>query len=224
MKGCTPWAYRKGNSLLHRLSGGVKLAFFLCLSLGAFFPGLVVFPVLVLLLIVLSLLAGIRPWGLLRGSRPLLLFVLFIFFFKAVEFNFPVEGKAEAAVEAGASRLLFLNTEGLKEGLVYGLRIAFSFAAAALFFAVTTVGEIRKSLSRLESFLHLERVRLGLAVSLMLMFLPRFFETWEAADRAWKSRGGGKGFRKLRVLVPLTIEKMLELAAETSAAMESRGA
>jgi energy-coupling factor transporter transmembrane protein EcfT len=222
----TPWAYRKGNSLLHRLSGGVKLAFLLCLSLGAFFPGLMALPVLVLLLVALSLWAGIRPWELLRGSGPLLLFVLFIFLFKAVEFNLPFEAgvKEEPAAEAGASRFPFLNPDGLREGFIFGIRIAFSFAAAALFFAVTTVGEIRKSLSRLESVLHLERLRLGLAVSLMLMFLSRFFETWEAADRAWKSRGGGKGFRKLRALVPLTIEKMLKLAAETSAAMESRGA
>jgi energy-coupling factor transporter transmembrane protein EcfT len=183
-----------------------------------------VLPVLVLLLVILSLWAGIRPWRLFRGSRPLLLFVLFIFLFKAVEFNLPFEVQAEAAAGTGASRFPFLNPDGLREGLVFGIRIAFSFAAAALFFAVTTVGDIRKSLSRLESFLHLERVRLGLAVSLMLMFLPRFFETWEAADTAWKSRGGGKGFRKLRVLVPLTIEKMLKLAAESSAAMESRGA
>jgi biotin transport system permease protein len=219
----TPWAYRKGKSPLHRLSGGVKLAFLLCLSLGAFFPGLMVLPVLVCLLALLSLRAGIRPWELLRGSRPLLLFVLFIFLFKAVEFNPRFKAGDTAGAGTGVSWFPSLNREGLREGLVFGLRIAFSFAAAALFFSVTTMGEIRKSLSRLESFLRLERLRLGLAVSLMLMFLPRFFETWEAADTAWKSRGGGKGLRKLRVLVPLTIEKMLELAAETSAALESRG-
>jgi biotin transport system permease protein len=210
----TPWAYRKGNSLLHRLPGGVKLAALLCLSLGAFFPGLKVFPPLALFLIVLSLWGGIKPWELLRGSRPLLLFVLFIFLFKALEFNSPAE----------ASFPLVLNREGLKEGLVFALRIVFAFAWGALFFALTTTGEIKKSLSRLESFLHLEGLKISLLISLMLMFLPRFFEKWEEAERAWQSRGGGRGFRKLRVLMPLVIEKMLELAAETSGALESRGA
>jgi biotin transport system permease protein len=223
MKGYSPWAYRKGNSLLHRLPGGVKLASLLCLSLGAFLPGLTVFPVLVCLLIVLSLVAGIRPWELLRGSRPLLLFVLFVFLFKALELN-PQSYTADADnADNVVSAARVIHAEGLKEGLVFGLRIAFSFAAAALFFAVTTVREIKKSLSRLESLLHGEGIKISLAVSLMLMFLPRFFETWEEAEAAWKSRGGGKGFRKLRVLVPLTMEKMLKLAAETSAAMESRG-
>jgi biotin transport system permease protein len=211
----TPWAYRKGNSSLHRLPGGVKLLALLCLSLGAFVPGLRVFPFLALLLAALSLLGGIKPWELLRGSRPLLLFVLCIFLFKALEFT-----PSPEALEAFP---LALNREGIKEGLVFGIRIGFSFAAGALFFALTTVGEIKKSLSRLESFLGLERLRLGLLVSLMLMFLPRFFEKWEEADMAWESRGGGKGPRKLRVLIPLTVEKLLELAAETSEALGCRG-
>jgi biotin transport system permease protein len=210
-----PWAYRKGHSFLHRASGGVKLAFLLCFSLGAFFPGFKVFPALALLLAALSLAGGIKPWELLRGSRPLLLFVLFVFLFKALEFN---------RSGAESSCLPELNPEGIKEGLAFGLRIALSFAAGALFFAVTTMGEIKRSLSRLESLLRLERLKLSLSVSLMLMFLPRFFEKWEEAAKAWESRGGKKGFRKLRALVPLVMEKMLELAAETSAALESRGA
>jgi energy-coupling factor transporter transmembrane protein EcfT len=211
----TPWAYRKGNSFLHRLPGGAKLGGLLCLSLGAFVPGLAAFPFLALLLTVLSLWGGLKPWELLRGSRPLLLFVLFIFLFRAVEFN--------PRPWTEASRPLSLNREGLKEGLIFGLRIALSFAAGALFFALTTLREIKKSLSRLETFLHLEGLRISLLVSLMLMFLPRFFEKWEEADRAWKSRGGGNGLRKIRVLIPLTIEKLVELAAETSGALESRG-
>jgi energy-coupling factor transporter transmembrane protein EcfT len=219
----TPWAYRKGNSPLHRLPGGVKLAGLLGLSLGAFFPGLVALPVLALLLAVLSLAGGMRPWELLRGSRPLLLFVVAIFLFQALELN--LQAEAGAGVETGAEppHLLSVNPEGLKEGLVFALRIAFSFAAGALFFALTTLGEIKKSLARLESFFHLEDLRISLLISLMLMFLPRFFEQWEEAERAWRSRGGGRGFRKLRVLMPLVIAKMLTLAAETSRALESRG-
>jgi biotin transport system permease protein len=216
MNASTPWAYRKGNSLLHRLPGGAKLAGLLCLSLGAFFPSLKIFPFLALLLAALSLWGGIKPWELLRGSRPLLLFVLFIFLFKALEFN-PRPG-------AAALRLPALNREGLREGLVFALRIAFSFASGALFFALTTPGEIKKSLARIESLLHLEGLRISLLVSLMLMFLPRFFERWEDAESAWQSRGGGRGFRKLKVLMPLVIARMLELAVETSIALESRGA
>ncbi|MDR3130183.1 MAG: energy-coupling factor transporter transmembrane protein EcfT [Treponema sp.] len=212
----TPWAYRKGNSLLHRLSGGAKLAILLCLSLGAFLPGLKVFPPLAIFLTVLSLLARIKPWELLRGSRSLLLFVALIFLFQALEFN--------PQSWADTSFPLTLNPAGLKDGIIFALRIIFAFASGALFFALTTVGEIKKSLSRLETLLHLEGLNISLLVSLMLMFLPRFFEKWEEAEKAWQSRGGGRGLRKIRVLMPLVIAKMLKLAAETSSALESRGA
>jgi energy-coupling factor transporter transmembrane protein EcfT len=179
-------------------------------------------PVLALLLAALSLAGRMRPWELLRGSRPLLLFVALIFLFQALELNL----RAGVGLEAGTETPLPLsvNREGLKEGFVFALRIAFSFAAGALFFAVTTLGEIKKSIARLESFFHVKDLRISLLVSLMLMFLPRFFEQWEEAERAWRSRGGGRGFRKLKVLIPLVIAKMLELAAETSRALESRGA
>jgi biotin transport system permease protein len=230
MKGSyTPWAYRTGHSFLHRAPGGVKLAGLLCLSLGVFSPGRTVFPCAALLVIVLSCSAGIKPWELLRGSRPLLLFALFMFLFGAVEFH-----------PARAPRLFTLTRGGLKAGLVFGLRIGVSFSAGALFFSVTTLGEIKKSLSRLESFVRVrvfrtkeagavegprgEQLQISLAISLMLMFLPRFFETWEEADLAWRSRAGGRGFRKLLVLTPLLLERMMTLAAETAEALESRGA
>jgi biotin transport system permease protein len=209
-----PWAYRKGNTPLHRAPGGVKLAGLLSLSLGAFLPGLKAFPVLALLLAALALAGGLKPWELLRGSRPLLLFALLVVLVKALEFPPPgTQGPP-----------LALNLRGLEEGLVFGLRIAFAFAAGALFFALTTVGEIKRSLSRLESLLRLERFKLSLLLSLMLMFLPRCFETWEDAERAWKSRAGRRGLKTLTGLLPLVLEKMIQLAAETSAAMESRGA
>jgi biotin transport system permease protein len=183
--------------------------------MGAFLSDLKALPTLALIIIILSIAGGIKPWELLRGSRPLLVFTIFIFLFKALEWH--------PALEEEPGRFA-LNPEGLKEGILFGLRVGICFSAGALFFALTTIGEVKKSLSRLESFLRLERLRLGLAVSLMLMFLPRFFEKWEEVNLAWKSRGGGKSFRKLKVLIPLSIEKMMELAVDTAEALETRGA
>ncbi|MDR2313542.1 MAG: energy-coupling factor transporter transmembrane protein EcfT, partial [Spirochaetaceae bacterium] len=62
-----------------------------------------------------------------------------------------------------------------------------------------------------------------LGISLMLGFLPRFFELWEAADTAYRARGGRKGPGQMRTLIPLVTERMLEAAAETAQALESRG-
>jgi biotin transport system permease protein len=205
--GTVPWAYRKGSSFLHRLPGGLKLIFLLALSLAAFFPGLLVLPAAALILILGAVNAGLKPWELLRGSGPLFMIVLAVIALRAVHF-FPPG----------------LDLPGLKEGCLLGIRMSLSFCAGALLFSVTTMGEIKKSLAAAETFLGIQRLRLSLGLSLMLGFLPKFFEIHDSAETAWKSRGGKKNFRYLAVLIPLITERMMEAAAETSAALESRGA
>jgi len=205
MNNFTPWSYRKGSSLLHRLPAGLKLIFLLALSLAAFFPNLAVLASIAFTLILLSFVAGIGPRELLRGSRPLFFVILAVLLLQGIEFA-----------------PLRVNFEGLWEGIVFCLRIGVAYAAGTLLFAVTTTDEIRKSLSRLEAALHLKKLKLGLSISLMLGFIKRFFEIWEDINLAWKSRGGKRNLSRLIVLVPLAFEKMIVKAAETATALESR--
>ncbi|MDR0448261.1 MAG: energy-coupling factor transporter transmembrane protein EcfT [Treponema sp.] len=65
--------------------------------------------------------------------------------------------------------------------------------------------------------------RISLALTLMLGFLPRFFETWENARMAAKARGSAGGLKLLITILPLVTERMIETAAETAEALESRG-
>ena len=203
----TPWSYHKGSSLLHRLPAGIKLIFLLFLSLASFFPNLFILSAIVLVLVLLSVIAGIGPKALLRGSTPLFIMVLGVFLFQAVEI-FPAR----------------FNLNGLKESIIFCVRIAAAFSAGTLLFSVTTSCEIRKSLSGAESFLHLNKLKPGLYISLMLGFLPEFFKIWEALNLAWKSRGGKRNMQRLTVLLPLALERMMLKAAETAVALEARGA
>ena len=57
----------------------------------------------------------------------------------------------------------------------------------------------------------------------MMGFLKRFFEIWEDTELAWKNRGGKNSLSKIIFLVPLVIDRMMEKAAETAEALESRG-
>jgi len=207
-----PWSYRKGATPLHRLGAGVKLIFLLSLSLAAFFPGsrlqsLAVLAVIASLLTILSFVAGIGPRALLRGSGPLLFLVLAVFLVRGLEVSPPG-----------------FNPEGLWESALFGLRICAAFAAGTLLFAVTTPGELRKSLSRMEAALRLEKLKIGLGLALMLGFLPRFFDIWEDVSLAWKSRSGKKSLSRLVIIIPLVVERMMVKAADTAAALESRGA
>jgi biotin transport system permease protein len=208
----TPWAYRKGSALLHRLPAGFKLAFLLLLSLASFFPGtdtqsLILLGVIAFILTALSFAAGIGPLALLKGSGPLFLVVFWVFLMQALEFP-----------------PLRISSRGLVQATIFSLRIAAAFSAGTLLFSVTTSHEIRKSLSRLEKFLRMEKLNLSLYISLMLGFLPQFFEVWEDLCLAWKSRGGKKNLSFIVTIVPLAIERMMRHAAETAMAMEARGA
>ena len=207
IKNLTPWAYKKGSSFLHRIQAGIKLLFLLLLSLASFFPNLVVLSCIVLVLLLLSFVAGIGPGALLRGSGPLLLVVLGVFIIQAVEISPPG-----------------IKLSGLKETIIFCVRIAAAYSIGSLLFSVTTPAEIRKSLSRLEAVLRLEKFKLSLYLSLMLGFLPRFFEIWEGLKLAWKSRGGKKNLSFLTTLIPLAVERMMSHAIETAEAMEARGA
>ena len=200
-----PYSYRPGKSFLHRLGGGWKLLALFLISTLAFALGLPFLAAGTFLVIAGSLAAGMRPWELLRGIKPLLLMALLVTLCRTL------------AVEAEGETRFFLNRRGFTEGLIFGWGIALAFCAASLFFSVTTMTEIKDSLDRLR----LKRLSLGL--SLMLGFLPRFFAVWEGAELAYRARCGKRGLPQMLALVPLVMERMLISAGETAAALEARG-
>jgi biotin transport system permease protein len=211
-------------------------------SIGAFFsiPGLAAAAAVV---IAGALTAKIRPWELLRGSKTVLFLAALIILFRTLSPGGPALNPGAAGSDnAGFS---ILNPEGFWGGLHQGLCFVISFAAGALLFSVTTMRELRDSLGRFENAVvnlvlslpffsrtgngkplpRQRRIHNGfsLGFSLMLGFLPRFFEIWETANLACDARAGKKGFRRFLVLIPLVIERMMEMAGETSEALESRG-
>jgi biotin transport system permease protein len=231
-----PYAYRPGKGLLYRLPAALKLLLLLSLSLAAFFFG---FPALLLSAALLSagaLSVGLRPWSLLRGIRPLLITVLLVLAFRSL---------SPTPVLSGFNLAGLFDLRGFIAGLRFALTVIESFAAGALLFRVTTMTEIRESLAacctcgffgvlrakrnkllgRLERRLLPSRrtPRLSLALALMLGFLPRFFEIWETLTTAYDARSGKAGLPRILTLVPLAAERMIESAAETAGALESRG-
>jgi biotin transport system permease protein len=202
--------------------------------MGAFFsiPGLAVAAFMVG---AGALAAGIRPWELLRGSKPILVLAVFITLIR----TFDAPGLTDAV-----PGLPGLSRQGFTGGLHQGLCFIVSFAAGALLFSVSTMQELRDSLGRVENavvnrFLswgrffcrgkaappkkHRGYSGFSLGISLMLGFLPRFFEIWENANLAFDARAGKKGFRRFSILIPLVIGRMMEMAGETAEALESRG-
>ncbi|MDR0629451.1 MAG: energy-coupling factor transporter transmembrane protein EcfT [Treponema sp.] len=227
--GVSPYTYRPGNTFLHRLPAGVKLLGLLAISLGSFFSGPGLF-LSTAILLVGAVSAKILPWDLFRGIKPLVIMIGLVIIFRSFRFNLP--------------RSLFpeLNLPGFWAGIRFGGGIMISFSAGALLFSVTTMTELKDSLGSAETFIRIcgyngikkiqgKPIRtvsrnspVSLGISLMLNFLPRFFEAWEEAEVAYRARAGKKGIPALILLIPLVTERMITLAVETAYAMESRGA
>ena len=119
---------------------------------------------------------------------------------------------------------VLVNITGLAEGGIIAMRIFVTFAAAALLFAVTTMRELRLSLSAIELTITKRNIAyFSLGLCLIIGFIPRFFELWESSNIACEARSCKKGLRRLFILVPLVTERMMVSAADTSLALESRG-
>ena len=227
-RGRLPYAYRPGATLAHRLPAVVKLALLVGMQAAVFVPGAAAPVAVPALLVFCSLAAGIRPWELLRGTRPLAVMVVPVLLFRSLRF-------------AGS---FSLDYAGAADALLFCWRMFLSFAAGALLFSVTTMTELRESAGKIETALlrpaavlletfpgarprrlaaALRRPRVSAGLALTLGFLPRFFEVWEAANLAWRARAGKRGPGALFVLVPLVTERMIAMAADTAAAMEARG-
>jgi biotin transport system permease protein len=184
---------------------GLKLLAVMALSTIAYFS-LYGLAAAIALILAASIAARIPPWELLKGARVLAVLSLCV---------------------------MMLNVHTPVTGLVTALRIFVPFAAAALLFAVTTMRELRISLGALEIRLRnlFSAGRAGprnfaffsLGISLMLGFIPRFFELWETANLACDARVCKRGPRRLLILVPLVTERMMEAAADTALALEARG-
>jgi biotin transport system permease protein len=189
----------------------------------------------ILLLAIASLFARIPPWELLKGSKPLVMLSLCIVIIKTFEqggagvttpeiiiFNYYIPDLYIPAV----------SVNGFYEGIITVLRILVSFAAAALLFSVTTMRELRLSIGAIELWLKRlffpARTNKGgiaffsLGLSLMLGFIPRFFDLWEASNLACDARSCKRGLQRLFILIPLVTERMMEAAADTSLALEAR--
>lgn len=201
------YSYWQGRSALHRLPAGGKLLGLVVVSGAGFwaFPVGLVFAAAAL--VCFSALAKISVWRLFRGCGGLFVMAVLV-----------------VASNSVVWRPIGFAVGGFWSGLRYGAGLLVSFGACGLFFAVTTMSELRDSLDAVALRLRLPWLCwLSLGLSLMLGFLPRFFEVWEEASLAYKARGGRNGLSKMLFLVPLATERMIEMAAETAAALEMRG-
>jgi len=232
LKNAAPFGYRAGKTLLHRMPAALKLIFVILISAFAF-ASVYGLCVSALLLLLACAFARIPPHVLLKGSKPLFILSLCVILLKSIK----PEGEG---VAVSGLRVPYISVKGFFEGLIAAPSLFVPFAAAALLFGVTTMRELRLSLASVEKGITCKFPRKGakaqrtqreeehitflsLGLTLMLGFIPRFFEMWEDANLACDSRSCKRGFRRLYLLLPLVTERMMEASSNTAMALEARG-
>ncbi len=190
----------EGDSILHRLPAGVKLATLAVISLVLFkidIPGL----------LAVAALAGLVGHALLRISaakiwqrmRPFALIVVVVALFTAV-------------------------FSGTTEGLTAFFRLAALALFASLVTATTTTGDfidvITKAAMPLERLGLLRAQDVGLSIGLVIRFVPEILSRYEIIRDAHYARGLKP--RPLSIIVPLIITT-LRSADEIAAAIDARG-
>ena len=210
-----------GKTVLHRMPAGLKLIFVIIISAFAF-ASLYGLAASILLVLAASAVARVPPHSLLKGSKPLVVLSLCIILLRSIR----LEGEGIAAF---GLHIPFISREGFLEGLFAAPGLFVPFSAAALLFRVTTMRELRLSLALVEKrvirFFSPRREHtpiFSLGISLMLGFIPRFFEMWDDANLACDSRSCKRGLRRLFLLIPLVTERMMEASANTALALEAR--
>lgn len=189
-----------GDSILHRLPAGVKLATLAVLSLA-------LFTINIPALLAAAALAGLAAHALLRISareiwhrmRPFALIVVVVALFTAV-------------------------FSGTAEGLTAFFRLASLALLASLVTATTTTGDFIDVITR--AAMPLERLGLlkaqdvGLSIGLVIRFVPEILSRYEVIRDAHYARGLKP--RPLSIIVPLIITT-LRSADEIAAAIDARG-
>jgi len=232
------------------MPAGLKLVFVIIISTIAY-GSLYGLAVSVMLILIASAIARIPPPVLLKGSKPLFILSLCVILLKTINSEAGGITTPEIIifnVYIPDLHLSFISKEGFIEGLLTAPRLFVPFAAAALLFSVTTMRELRLSLAFVEKgvirffsighkleFFHAKDAKkqrtqreeehipyFSLGITLMLGFIPRFFELWDDANLACDSRSCKRGLRRLFLLVPLVTERMMEVSANTALALEAR--
>ncbi|MDR2796553.1 MAG: energy-coupling factor transporter transmembrane protein EcfT [Spirochaetaceae bacterium] len=222
----TPFSYKAAGTPLHHMNAGLKLLCLFVFSATAFYSNPACSVVLSAALAAAAFTARLNPASLLRGSRPIVILGVFVVLGRTFDFSPP-----------------FFSWDGFLSGLLFVWSMLLSFCGGALLFAVTTVTELREAVCAAERVLlkpaaallknakspRLRNLRAAalyprtaLALSLMMGFIPRFFAEWEALQSAYRARAGNRGIIEIKSLVPLAVNRMIDRAAETAAALEAR--
>lgn len=205
--------YRPKNTCIHRLSAGIKLCFVCSSSFILHISSQTVLVGYAVFIMIAAVCARLSLQTVKRNTIFLCVYTLFIFLIKMIgnDINIAVLQKTAA------------------ETVFFMQKMTLILYAASIFYETT---------SKLELFIFCEKVERffcrksasgapALVFMLMLMCVPRVFETWARLNYAYDARIGTaqtftKTCRRIVVLLPALIENLIRFAFTAEKALKNR--
>jgi len=206
--------HQPGTTPVHRCPAGIKVLALMLLTILVFSGNRLFLASATGCVLAAAAISRLSAGALMRLVRIILFYGIFIAFVR-------IPGKERSTW-----------VYELSETGIYLWKLAVVFTAGMVFFETTTGVAIHALLTRIRRALMrvfpVPLPNFPRAFSLMLLFIPRIFDSWTTLSRAWDARGGNvhrtlpSGMRKLVTLVPLLIISLLDVAATTDKAVRNR--
>ncbi len=151
--------------------------------------------------------------GIFRSLRDSAFIIAFALFTAAIRALGSVGGVVDPAALATAS-------------LGYGARLLAAYLTGRLFYASTSVSELRDASTRIVRRIpFVRRYDLGLSLSLVLGYIPQVFEEWRDSLEAARSRGMPKraSISMLAIFIGAFLRRLMLRAVALPQALSARG-
>jgi energy-coupling factor transporter transmembrane protein EcfT len=177
------------------------------LSSASLFSGALFASLLAIVAVFLLVGEGLSPGSLLRES-------LFVAFFALLSAALRFVGQSH------------MDSSLVSDALLYGLRLLAAFLAGRLFYASTTVSELRDAATRITRLVPFaRRMDIGLGLSMVIGFIPLVFEEWRSSLEAARSRGMARrqNLSRIAIVVTAFLRRLMLRAVATPEALVARG-
>ncbi len=210
------FSYRPGSTVIHHLPAPVKLVLLVIFSAAVSGGPRELLTVASLFIFLVACAARLSVASVRSLIRIIIFYGLFI-----------------AIFSIGTGEPDHTYQERLYSTLLYLWRLATLVTAGSVFYETTSATDVRHCLYALQKKCETLLARyagrtvqfpdIALLLSLTVSFIPRIFSTWDSLNSAWLARGGSKnGPRKMGVLLPLLLIRLLYIAADTDRAVRNR--
>ncbi|MGI5173663.1 hypothetical protein H0R92_08690 [Treponema sp. OMZ 840] len=191
------FAYRSGNSLIHKMPALIKLILLFLLPAAVFFiPPLYCF-FYIFINSAAAFYAGFSLRRQIKDLKPIAYYAFFLALTHIVSF-------------------LIGESGSVKPLIALILRLTCAIQISSLFFSTTTSLELKQALEKVLP------KSISLIFTLFLTFIPLLFSVWAQLDLSWKARAGKNGPKKLFVLFPVFISTALFKAQNLFYALQNR--